>query len=183
MTAYHDTEWGVPLHDDRRLFEFLVLEGAQAGLSWSTILNRREGYRTAFAGFDAAKVARFGARDEARLLRDERIIRNRAKIRATIGNARAFLAVKEEFTSFTEYIWGFQSGLVRQNRWQRLSQLPASTPMSEKISADLRARGFRFVGPTIVYAHMQATGMVNDHLVDCFRHAAVRRLAQRDGNA
>jgi len=183
MARYHDAEWGVPLHDDRRLFEFLVLEGAQAGLSWSTILNRREGYRAAFAQFDVDRVARFGTKEVTRLVRDERIIRNRAKIEATVRNAKAFRRVQEEFGSFDAYIWKFVDGKPIQNRWRRLGELPPTTPLSAAISDDLRARNFRFVGPTIVYAHMQATGMVNDHLVSCFRHADVRRLASRYGNA
>jgi DNA-3-methyladenine glycosylase I len=176
MVRYHDEEWGVPLHDDRRIFEFLVLEGAQAGLSWQTILNRRAGYRAAFAGFDPEVVARFGKRDVARLLRDARIIRNRQKIEAAIANAAALLRVQEEFGRFDAYIWRFVGGRPLQNRWRRIAELPASTRESAAMSKDLRARGFRFVGPTICYAHMQATGMVNDHLVDCFRHAEVRRL-------
>ncbi|MBI5491046.1 MAG: DNA-3-methyladenine glycosylase I [Deltaproteobacteria bacterium] len=172
---YHDDEWGVPLHDDRKLFEFLVLEGAQAGLSWATILRKREAYRKAFAGFDPAKVARFGARDLRRLLGDAGIVRNRAKIAAAIGNAHAFLEVQREFGSFDRYIWDFVGGKPIVNRWQTLSQLPAKTSLSDRISKDLRDRGFRFVGSTIVYAHMQATGMVNDHLVSCFRHREVTR--------
>ena len=183
MARYHDTEWGVPLHDDRRLFEFLVLEGAQAGLSWSTILNRREGYRAAFAQFDVGGVGRFGARDVARLVRDERIIRTRAKIEATVRNAKAFQRVQREFGSFDAYIWKFVDGRPLQNRWRRLAELPATTPLSTAISDDLRVRDFRFVGPTIVYAHMQATGMVNDHLLSCFRYAQVRSLGTRHGNA
>jgi DNA-3-methyladenine glycosylase I len=172
---YHDEEWGVPLHDDRKLFEFLVLEGAQAGLSWATILRKREAYRRAFAGFDPAKVARFGARDVRRLLGDAGIVRNRAKIAAAVANARAFLEVQREFGSFDRYIWGFVAGKPIRNRRRSLSHLPARTPLSDRISGDLRARGFRFVGPTIVYAHMQATGMVNDHLVSCFRWREVDR--------
>lgn len=167
---YHDEEWGVPLHDDQSLFEFLVLEGAQAGLSWLTILRRREGYRRVFARFDAEKVARFGEKDIERLMGDAAIIRNRAKIRAAIGNARAFLAVQEEFGSFDAFIWRFVDGRPLRNRWRRLEDIPAKTPLSERISGELKGRGFAFVGPTIVYAHMQATGMVNDHLVDCFRY-------------
>ncbi len=167
---YHDEEWGVPIHDDRILFEFLVLEGAQAGLSWLTILRRREGYRRAFAQFSAEKVAKFGVGDIERLVGDASIIRNRAKIRATIGNARAFLEVQEEFGTFDAYIWRFVEGRPLQNAWRRLEDIPAITPLSEAISKDLKGRGFRFVGPTIVYAHMQATGMVNDHLIDCFRY-------------
>jgi DNA-3-methyladenine glycosylase I len=169
--AYHDREWGVPLHDDRMLFEFLVLEGAQAGLSWSTILKRREAYRAAYRGFDPLVVAGFGEEHEARLLADAGIIRNRAKVRSSIVNAQAFITVQQEFGSFDAYIWSFVDGEPIQNAWHSLDQLPATTPLSQEISADLRRRGFTFVGPTIVYAHMQATGMVNDHVVGCFRHA------------
>jgi DNA-3-methyladenine glycosylase I len=175
--AYHDTEWGVPVHDDRKLFEFLILEGAQAGLSWITILKKREAYRRAFAGFDAGKVARFGPRQVARLLADAGIVRNRLKIEAAINNARHFLAVQEEFGSFDEYVWRFVDGRPIINRWKTLKQVPASTPESDALSRDLKARGFKFVGSTICYAHMQATGMVNDHLAGCFRHAEVGRVA------
>lgn len=170
---YHDREWGVPLHDDRILFEFLVLEGAQAGLSWSTILNRREGYRAAYLGFDPRVVAGFGEEQEARLLADAGIVRNRAKVRSSIVNAQAFMTVQQEFGSFDAYIWSFVDGEPIQNAWRSLDELPAATPLSETISKDLKRRGFTFVGPTIVYAHMQATGMVNDHVVGCFRHAAL----------
>ena len=175
--TYHDTEWGVPLHDDRMLFEFLVLEGAQAGLSWLTILRRRENYRRAFDGFDPEQVARFDRRRIQRLLGDASIIRNRQKIEAAVGNARSFLAVQEEFGSFDAYIWRFVDGRPLQNRWRRMADLPAKTPASLALSKDLVKRGFRFVGPTICYAHMQATGMVNDHLVGCFRHAEVAGLS------
>ena len=168
--AYHDEEWGVPLHDDRPLFEFLILEGAQAGLSWLTILRKRENYRAAFAHFDPAKVARFGERDTARLLADAGIVRNRLKIAAAIGNAARYLAVQEEFGSFDRYLWNFVDGRPIQNRWRDLGELPAQTPLAEKLSKDLARRGFRFVGPTICYSLMQAVGMVNDHLVGCFRH-------------
>ena len=171
--AYHDSEWGVPLHDDRALFEFLVLEGAQAGLSWSTILKKREGYRRAFAGFDPARVARFGARDVRRLLGDAGIVRNRLKVESAVSNARAFLAVQDEFGSFDAYQWRFVDGRPVQSRRRSLRDIPARTPLSDAFSGDLRARGFRFVGSTIVYAHMQAVGMVNDHLVSCFRHREV----------
>lgn len=171
--AYHDSEWGVPVHDDRRLFEFLLLEGAQAGLSWLTILRKRAAYRRAFAGFDAEKVARFGPRQVARLLADAGIVRNRLKIEAAIGNARCFLAVQEAFGSFDAYVWRFVDGRPIVNRWKTPAQVPVSTRESDALSRDLKARGFRFVGTTICYAHMQATGMVNDHLVDCFRHAEV----------
>jgi len=171
LAAYHDAEWGVPVHDDRRHFEFLVLEGAQAGLSWLTILKRREGYRTAFAQFDPARVARFtGARVE-KLLTDPGIIRNRAKVESTVRNAQAFLDVQREFGTFDSYLWDFVDGAPVVNRWRRLEQIPAVTPLSERVSADLRRRGFRFVGPTVVYSHLQAAGLVNDHLVGCFRYA------------
>jgi len=176
MTAYHDEEWGVPIHDDRKLFEFLILEGAQAGLSWMTILKRRENYRRAFAGFDADKVARFGVRDIARLLKEEGIIRNRLKIEAAIGNAKAFLKVQEEFGGFDAYSWRFVDERPVLNRWKNLTQIPITTPASDAFSKDLKQHGFRFVGSTIVYAHMQAVGMVNDHLVDCYRHKAVQRI-------
>ena len=170
MIAYHDAEWGVPVHDDPIHFEFLVLEGAQAGLSWSTILKRRAGYRKAFAGFDAAKVARFTPARVEKLLADPGIIRNRAKVEATVRNARAFLDVQEEFGSFDAYIWGFVGGRPIVNTWRRTAQVPALSATSEAVSDDLRRRGFGFVGPTIVYAHLQATGLVNDHLVSCFRY-------------
>ena len=175
--AYHDQEWGVPLHDDRRLFEFLVLEGAQAGLSWLTILNKRENYRRAFDGFDPGKVARYGARKVAALLADPGIVRNRLKIASAIRNARAFLAVQRGFGSFDRYIWQFTGGRPIQNAWRSIKQVPARTPESDAMSRDLRERGFKFVGSTICYAHMQATSMVNDHLVTCPRHAACARLA------
>ena len=170
-TRYHDEEWGVPVHDERTLFEFLILEGAQAGLSWITVLRKREAYRAAFAGFDPAAVARFDAVKVASLLADPGIVRNRQKVAAAVGNAQAFLAVQEERGSFDAYIWRFVDGRPLQNRWRTLAELPPQTPLSETISRDLKRRGFRFVGPTIVYAHLQATGMVNDHLVSCYRHA------------
>jgi DNA-3-methyladenine glycosylase I len=173
--AYHDREWGVPVHDDRTLFEFLILEGAQAGLSWSTILKKRDGYRRAFDGFDPQKVARYTQRKVAKLLADPAIVRNRLKVASAISNARAFLALQEARGSFAEYIWSFVDGRPIQNQWRTLAELPATTPLAETISKDLKRRGFRFVGPTIVYAHMQATGMVNDHLVGCFRHDEVAR--------
>ena len=169
MIAYHDNEWGAPLHDDRGLFEFLILEGAQAGLSWSTILHRRDGYRRAYRDFDPAKVARFGERDVARLLGDERIIRNRAKIAWSVRNAQAFLAVKREHGSFDAYLWNWVSGKPLVNRPRALSDLPASTELSDALSKDLRKRGFGFVGSTICYAFMQAVGVVNDHAAQCFR--------------
>jgi DNA-3-methyladenine glycosylase I len=172
--AYHDREWGVPIHDDRRLFEFLILEGAQAGLSWDTILKKRENYRRAFAGFDAAKVARFGARQARALMANAGIVRNRLKIAAAISNARAFLAVQREFGSFDRYVWRFVGGHPLQNRRRTMKQVPASTPESDAMSKDLRKRGFRFVGSAICYAFMQATGMVNDHLVTCYRHRELR---------
>ena len=167
--AYHDQEWGVPVHDDNRLLEFLVLEGAQAGLSWLTILRKRESYRKAFLGFDPERVAAFDAPDVERLLADPGIVRNRRKIESAIANARAFLAVQAEFGSFDSYVWRFVDGRPVQNRRQTLDEIPAKTPQAELLSKDLKRRGFRFVGPTICYAHMQATGMVNDHTVDCFR--------------
>ncbi len=179
--AYHDLEWGVPLHDDRRLFEFLILEGAQAGLSWSTILHKRERYREVFVGFDPARVARFDARRRRRLLTDAGIVRNRQKVESAVSNARAFLAVQDEFGSFDAYVWEFVDGRPIQNRWKKASEIPARTPRSEAMSRDLRRRGFRFVGPTICYAFMQATGMVNDHTTRCFRQ---RELAlRRSGRA
>lgn len=171
---YHDKEWGVPVHDDRKLFEFLVLEGAQAGLSWRTVLLRRDGYRKAFAGFDPRKVARFDRRRVDSLLKDPGIIRNRLKIESAVANAKALLAVQEEFGSFDSYVWSFVSGKPIRNKWESLSQIPAATPEARRMSADLVRRGFRFVGPTICYAFMQAVGMVNDHLVDCFRYSQIR---------
>lgn len=170
---YHDEEWGVPVHDDRKLFEFILLEGAQAGLSWITILRRREGYRAAFSDFDPEKVALYGEADVARLLGDEGIIRNRAKVRSAIQNAQAFLEVQVEFGSFDAYIWRFVEGQPIVNRFTSNSEIPARTDLSDAISKDMKRRGFSFVGSTIVYAHMQATGMVNDHLVSCFRHAEI----------
>ncbi len=172
--AYHDREWGVPVHDDRLLFEFLILEGAQAGLSWDTILKKRENYRRAFAGFDARRVARFGRREQAALLTNEGIVRNRLKVEAAISNAARFLEVQRDFGSFARYVWQFVGGRPKQNHWTRLSEVPAVTPEASAMSRDLRRRGFRFVGPTICYAFMQATGMVNDHLTGCFRHDQVR---------
>ena len=173
--AYHDDEWGVPVHDDRTLFEFLILEGAQAGLSWITILRKRDAYRRAFANFDPAAVAAFDEERIAALLADPGIVRNRLKIRAAVDNARAFLAVQRELGSFNAYVWGFVGGQPIVNQWQSLREVPAETAESRALSADLKRRGFRFVGPTIIYAYMQAVGMVNDHLVTCFRHAPVRR--------
>jgi DNA-3-methyladenine glycosylase I len=172
--AYHDEEWGVPVHDDRTFFEFLILEGAQAGLSWDTILKKRENYRRAFAGFDPRKVARFTSRHARALMKNPGIVRNRLKISATISNAKAFLAVQREFGSFDRYIWHFVGGRPLRNHWRRHEQTPASTPESDAMSKDLKQRGFRFVGSTICYAFMQATGLVNDHLVTCFRHRRSR---------
>jgi DNA-3-methyladenine glycosylase I len=171
--AYHDTEWGVPVHDDRLLFEFLLLEGAQAGLSWSTILRKRENYRAAFDHFDAAKIARYGERKQSALLADAGIVRNRLKIAAAIANAQAFLEVRKEFGSFDRYIWDFVGGRPLRNSWRSIDQLPAKTAQSDAMSRDLAKRGFRFVGSTICYAFMQATGLVNDHLVECFRYREV----------
>jgi DNA-3-methyladenine glycosylase I len=168
--AYHDTEWGVPVHDDRTLFEFLVLEGAQAGLSWITILRKRPAYRAAFDEFDPQQVAAYDEAKVAELLQNPGIVRNRLKINAAVANARAFLQVQEEFRSFDRYIWGFVGGQPRQNAWRTPQEIPAETPESRALSKDLVRRGFRFVGPTIMYAHMQATGMVNDHTTDCFRY-------------
>jgi DNA-3-methyladenine glycosylase I len=174
--AYHDAEWGVPLHDDRALFELLILEGAQAGLSWSTILAKRENYRRAFDGFDAEKIARYGARKVAALLADAGIVRNRLKIAATIANAKAFLAVQREFGSFDRYLWAFVKGRPIVNRRRSFAGAPTRTPESDAMSRDLQKRGFKFVGTTICHAFMQASGMVNDHLVTCPRHAACAAL-------
>ncbi len=168
--AYHDEEWGVPLHDERTLFEVLILEGAQAGLSWLTILKKREGYRRAFDNFDAERIARYDDKEMARLLADPGIVRNRLKIASSIGNARATLRIREEFGGLDAYFWRFVDGRPIRNAWTDLSQVPARTPLSDAISKDLQKRGFKFVGSTIVYAHMQATGLVNDHTMDCFRH-------------
>lgn len=179
MIAYHDREWGVPAHDDRVLFEFLTLEGAQAGLSWSTILRKRESYRRAFARFDPAKVARFGARDVRRLMADAGIVRNRLKIESTISNARAFLDVQKEFGSFDRYVWAFVGGKPKRNAWRSLKGIPASTAESDALSRDLKKRGFRFVGTTICYAFLQACGLVNDHTRGCFRRGADPRAYRR----
>ncbi|HEX6829829.1 MAG TPA: DNA-3-methyladenine glycosylase I [Burkholderiales bacterium] len=176
--AYHDKEWGVPVHDDRRLFEFLILEGAQAGLSWRTVLERREGYRRAFDGFDAAKIARYDAARVERLIGDAGIIRNRAKIEAAITNAKAFLELRERFDSFDRYLWQFVGGKPVQNAWRSVDELPASTPQSEAMSRELKRRGFKFVGSTICYAFMQAVGMVNDHVKTCFRWKQVAALGK-----
>jgi DNA-3-methyladenine glycosylase I len=176
MREYHDREWGVPTHDDRRHFEFLVLEAAQAGLSWSIVLNKREGYRRAFSQFDPKKVARYSQARIDELTADPTIVRNRAKITAAVRNAQAFLAVQEEFGSFDAYCWQFVDGRPRQNRWTSLREIPATTPESDGFSRDLKRRGFSFVGSTVIYGHMQAVGMVNDHLIGCFRYRDIRRL-------
>ena len=175
--AYHDEEWGTPLHDDRRLFELLTLEGAQAGLSWATILRKREGYRAAFAGFDPAAVARLGRRDVERLLADPRIVRNRLKVESTLNNARCVLAVQEEHGSLDAYLWSFVDGAPVVNAPRTIADVPAETPLSRDLSRDLKRRGFRFVGPTVCYAFMQAAGLVNDHTVDCFRYSELAGAA------
>jgi DNA-3-methyladenine glycosylase I len=176
--SYHDKEWGVPIHDDRSLFEFLILEGAQAGLSWSTILRKREGYRKAFDNFDARKISKYSGSDIPRLLHDPRIIRNRLKISATITNARAFLHLQKEAGSFDNYIWQFVNGKPIRNSWKKITDIPSSTPESDAMSKDLKRRGFKFVGTTICYAFMQAVGMVNDHVVGCFRYAELKNKAE-----
>jgi DNA-3-methyladenine glycosylase I len=173
---YHDTEWGVPLHDDQRLFEFLVLEGAQAGLSWETILKKRDTYRTAFDDFDPARVARYTTRKVEKLLANPGIVRNRLKVESAVSNAKAFLDVQKEHGSFDAYVWRFVDGKPRVNTWTALGQVPASTPQSDAMSKDLKKRGFRFVGSTICYAFMQATGMVNDHATNCFRYRQVAKF-------
>jgi DNA-3-methyladenine glycosylase I len=172
--SYHDHEWGVEIHDDGTLFEFLVLEGAQAGLSWSTILGKREGYRSAFDNFDARKISKYSENTVSRLLANSEIIRNRLKINATITNARAFLQVQKEFGSFDSYIWQFVNGKPIRNSWKKMTDIPSSTPESDAMSKDLQKRGFKFIGPTICYAFMQAVGMVNDHVVDCFRYKELK---------
>ncbi|MEN6622890.1 MAG: DNA-3-methyladenine glycosylase I [Smithella sp.] len=174
LRFYHDNEWGVSLHDDRSLFEFLILEGAQAGLGWSTILRKREGYRKAFANFDVRKISRYGSDDISRLLSNPQIIRNRLKINAAIINARALLQVQEEFGNFNRYIWQFVNGRTIRNSWKSLEEIPASTPQSVAMSKDLQKKGFKFVGPTICYAFMQAVGMVNDHVISCFRYRELK---------
>ncbi len=178
MRKYHDTEWGVPLADDQPLFEFLILEGAQAGLSWSTILKKRENYRRLYAGFDPEEVALFGETDIARLLSDPGIVRNRLKVRSSVSNAVAFLKVAEEFGSFASYIWTFVDGKPVRNQWKAMSDIPAATETASILSRDLKKRGFKFVGPTICYSHMQAVGMVNDHIVTCYRYEEIDRLAR-----
>jgi DNA-3-methyladenine glycosylase I len=175
MLDYHDREWGVPVHDDRTHFEFLVLEAAQAGLSWAIVLRKRDGYRRAFSEFDPRKVARYTGKRIDTLMRDPSIIRNRMKIEAAVRNAREFLAIQDEFGSFDSYCWRFVDGRPRLNRWKTMKDIPATSPDSHAFSKDLKKRGFSFVGSTVIYAHMQAVGMVNDHLVDCFRYREVRR--------
>jgi len=175
MIRYHDREWGRPVHDDRRHFELLLLEGAQAGLTWDTILRRRDGYREAFAEFDPVKVARFTAKKQALLLKNPRIIRNRLKIDSAVTNAQAFLAVQKEFGSFDRYVWEFVGGKPKVNRWRAMAQVPATSPESDVLSKDLKRRGFRFVGSTIVYAYMQAVGLVSDHTIDCFVTSHTRK--------
>ena len=176
MTDYHDTEWGVPLHDDQKLFEFFILEGFQAGLSWQIVLNKREAFREAFDNFDPVKVARYDEKKVEELVQNKAIIRNKMKIAACINNARRFLEVQNEFGSFDSYIWGFVDGKPIVNAFKSLSELPAKTELSDIISKDMKTRGFKFVGSTVIYAHMQATGMVNDHLVTCFRYAEIKNL-------
>jgi len=179
MMDYHDTEWGVPVHDDGKHFEFLILEGAQAGLSWRTILHRREGYRISFAQFDPVKVANFDEKKIAELMLDTNIIRNQAKVRAAVSNAQAFLRVKKEFGSFDNYIWKFVNSNTIQNQWNNIAEIPTETDESRALSADLKKRGFKFVGPTIMYSHMQAVGMVNDHVKSCFRYAQLSKLVKK----
>jgi DNA-3-methyladenine glycosylase I len=176
LIPYHDTEWGVPVRNDRKQFEFLTLESAQAGLSWITIYRKRDAYRKAFADFNPEKVARFTAKRIEKLIQDPGIVRNRLKIEAAVNNARRFLEVQDEFGTFTKYIWGFVGGKPKVNRWKRMDQLPATSKESDALSKDLKERGFKFVGSTIVYAHMQAAGLVNDHLVHCYRHAELQKL-------
>ena len=173
--TYHDKEWGVPVYSDRKIFEFLVLESAQAGLSWITVLRKRENYRKAFKNFDPVKVAKFTKATVNKLLKDPGIIRNRMKVEAAVNNAKRFLEVQKEFGSFSKYIWGFVDGKPIQNKRRTIKQLPAKTPLAEKIAKDMKSRGFKFLGPTVIYAHMQATGMVNDHTIDCFRHREVQK--------
>lgn len=179
-TAYHDDEWGVPIHDDRRLFEFLILEGAQAGLSWLTILKKRENYRKAFHGFDFERIARYSRRDVERLLADSGIVRNRLKIEAAIKNARGVIDIRQEYGSLSAYLWRYVDGTPMQNAWKCMADVPANTELSDAMSRDLKKRGFNFVGSTICYAFMQAVGMVNDHTTDCFRHKEVKKLAQTE---
>jgi len=176
---YHDREWGVPVRDDQTQFEFLLLEGAQAGLSWSTILNKREGYRKNFADFDPNKVARFTAKRVEKILQDPGIVRNKLKVTSAVTNARAFLEIQDEFDGFCNYIWGFVDDKPKQNRFRTMAEVPATSPESDALSKDLKKRGFKFVGSTIIYAHMQATGLVNDHVIGCFRHKECKALATR----
>ena len=178
--AYHDDEWGIPTYDDQRLFEFLILEGAQAGLSWSTILKKRENYRQAFDGFDAALISQYDETKQLQLLEDTGIIRNRLKIKAAIANANEFLKLQSEFNGFSHYIWQFVNKTVKHNSWQTIAEIPTQTAESQAMSRDLKKRGFKFVGPTICYAFMQAVGMVNDHTVDCYRHRELIKLAQKN---
>ncbi len=178
MIAYHDEEWGVPVHDDRKLFEYLVLDAFQAGLSWSTILNKRKNFRKAFDNFDATRIANYKKRKIAQLLADAGIVRNRLKVHATVSNAAAFLQVQKEFGTFDAYVWGLVGGEPRQNSWKTMKQIPASTPDSDRMSKDLKDRGFKFVGGTICYAFMQAAGMVNDHEVGCYRHKQIKSLSK-----
>ena len=180
MRDYHDNEWGVPVHDDRELFEFLILEGAQAGLSWSTILKRREGYQQVFANFDPQKVAKYSESDFERLVQDKRIIRNKLKIKSAINNARQFLEVQKEFGSFSNYIWQFVDNKAIQNEFSSLSEIPASTPLSIDISKDLKRRGFNFVGPTICYAFLQSVGIVNDHITSCYRYEQIKNISKNE---
>ena len=175
---YHDTEWGVPVSDDRKHFEFLILESAQAGLSWATVLNKREGYRKAFADFDVNQVARFTGKRIERMLTNPEIIRNRLKVKAAVSNAKCFLEIQDEFGSFNDYAWGFLGGKAVQNRWKKMTDVPATSPVSDAMSKDMKRRGFKFFGSTICYAHMQAVGMVNDHTTDCFRYREVERLSR-----
>ncbi len=183
VQSYHDNEWGVAIHDDRSLFEFLILEGAQAGLSWSTVLKKREGYRNAFHNFDARKISQYTEKDVSRLLVNPEIIRNRLKIAATITNARAFLQLQKEFGSFDNYIWQFVNGKPIRNSWKKIEDIPSSTPESDAMSKDLQKRGFKFVGTTICYAFMQAVGMVNDHVVGCFRYQELKNKSEHNGSA
>lgn len=176
---YHDEEWGVPVYDDQTQFEFLILEGAQAGLSWSTILKKREGYRKAFDGFDVEKVGRYDEDKIQALLNNPEIVRNKLKVRSAVSNAQKFIEVQEEFGSFNAYIWSFVDGKPINNHWESLSQVPATTDISDRLSKDLKKRGFKFVGSTIIYAHMQAVGMVNDHVINCFRHSEVAQMHQK----
>ncbi len=180
--SYHDKEWGVPIHDDRTLFEFLILEGAQAGLSWSTILKKREAYREAFNNFDALKISHYSQTDVSRLLANPGIIRNKLKINAAITNAGAFLHIRKQFRNFDRYLWQFVGGIPIQNSWEQISDIPSTSPESEAMSKDLRKMGFMFVGTTICYAFMQAVGMVNDHIVSCFRHKEIKNIGERTGS-